>query len=196
MIKELDTYFVNIDDVDCGMSAISLVEDPAIEVNFLKFEKDKPRKQTFATVEDQQILYGPAIIADVPIYRRSGDYEYQIVFSKEVIKKITERYFKEGFQNQVNLQHDETRFVDGVNMLECFIKDTERGIDPIGFEDVNEGSLFVKYHVEDKELWEKLKSDEFQGFSIEILCDLEMEFSKVKKDETDDFDKEIEDLLK
>lgn len=192
----LDLYWVNIDDLETGMSAVSLVEHPAIDVNFLKFEKQDTLK--FKADSDQQILYGPAVLADTPIYRREGSYEYYIAFTKDVIKKIAERYLKNGFQNQVNLQHNEDSFVNGVNMTQIFIKDTEKGVCPKGFEDVTEGSLFIEYHVEDKELWEKLKSDEYQGFSIEILCDLEMEFARVKKDESvdDEFEKEIEDLLK
>ena len=167
----MDNYLINIDeDETLGMSAISLVEYPAIEVNFLKFDKQEPLK--FQADEDKQMLFGPVIIADQPIYRRNGLYEYNVIFNKETIEKLAERYSKNNLWNSINLQHQDDTFVDSVVMVECFIKDSEKGISPKGFEQVSDGSLFARFHVQDSKLWSLLKSDEFNGFSIEVCADL------------------------
>lgn len=198
MNKEIKIFDIDITDEECGMQAISLVQYPAIEVDFLKFEETEKKQLKFNVDNEQQILFGPAIRANVPIYRRNGDYEYYVRFSAEVIEKIMDRYSKQGLWNSVNLQHEEDSFVDGIVLREMFIKDAEKGINPVGFEEVENGSLFVAFHVEDSELWNKLKSDEFKGFSIEIVGDLIEKMGKVEddnKNEDDEFDKEIAELI-
>lgn len=163
----LPTYLINIDGVDEGMSTISLVSQPAIEVDFLKFANEA--KFTFAS-DDKQCIFGPAILADTPIYRRSPNIgEYNIIFTKDVIEQIVLKYSQQGLWNFVNLQHDEKQYVDNVIMTSMFIKNSERGIDPVEFKDVPEGSLFVEFKVTDDELWKTIKeSDKISGFSIEI----------------------------
>lgn len=187
----LPNYIVNIDDT-VGMSAISLVEYPAIEVNFITLAEDKPLKLVLAD-ESKHELFGPAILADVPIYRRQGTYEYTITFTADIIKQIIEKFSLNNFQNMVNLQHDENEFVDSVIMTEIYIKDSVNGINPIQFTDVPDGSLFVRYKVTDETLWNKIKtSGKLNGFSIEIECLLDED----KLAAVDPIDKYIEELLK
>lgn len=173
----IPTYYVNIDEEGLGMSAISLVEFPAIERDFVKLAEQKPFH--FSADEEKRELFGPALIADKPIYRRNGSFEYYVVFTADVIKQIAERYSKNNLWSRVNLQHQEDTFVEGVTMLETFLKNEALGISPKGFEDVTDGSLFVRFKVEDENLWNVLKSDEFKGFSVEITADLEEKFSQM-----------------
>ena len=163
---------VNPEDEMTGMTAISLVDYPAIETNFICFAEQKPLR--FSSDETKHCITGPAIIADMPIYRRDADgYEYYVVFDADTIRTIAERYSMDGLWNNVNLQHDETAYVDSVYMLETFIKDTGRGINPAGFEEVSDGSLFVTFKVEDMELWDEIvNGDALNGFSIEIFANL------------------------
>lgn len=179
----IPTYLIDIDGVDEGMSTISLVNEPAIEVDFLKFAKET---LVFAN-EDKHTIYGPAILAGTPIYRCSPKLgEYNIVFTKEVIEKIVLKYSKDGLWNLVNLQHDSNAYVDNIVMTSVFIKNSERGIDPVEFKNVPEGSLFVEFKVTDDELWKQLKNDnKINGFSIEICGNLieKMEINNKTDDE-------------
>ena len=164
------TITVNPDEDETGMTCISLVDYPAIEVNFLRFNKDLK----FAVQDaDQHIITGPAVIRDLPIYRRSYDMgEYYVVFDQQAIDNMILKYSNQGMWNNVSLQHD-GKNIDGVTMVEFYKKDSEKGIVPKGFEDVTDGSLFVSYKVTDESLWDEIKNgNELQGFSIEINADL------------------------
>ena len=153
---------------DFEMTNISIVDDPAVEADFLKFKREKKQPVLFQATGDEQIIMGVAIRADFPIYRNDGEGEYYVRFTRDAIKAIVKQYSKDGFFNQVSLQHDGKR-VDGVIMVEMFIKDVDRGINPTGFEDIENGSLFVAYHVENAELWNEIKNGgDLNGFSIEI----------------------------
>jgi len=118
--------------------------------------------------EDQQIISGPLMLADTPIYRNDHNGEYYVVFTKETIKKIAQRYFKKGYQANVNLMHDSGQSVEGVTMFESFISDKVRGIYPMkGFEDVPDGSWFGSFKVDNPEVWAEIKAGNVRGFSVE-----------------------------
>jgi len=182
---KLPVFYIDIDLEDdiTGMSCISFVEDPAVEVDFMCFEKEK---QIFAKDEDQHIIFGPAIIADKPIYRNKAGYEFNVVFSKEVIKKIVEKYTAQNLWNTVSLQHSGENISTAL-CVEHFIKDTAKGINPAGFEDVSDGSLFCSFKILDDKLWNEIKNnDTINGYSIEIASDL---IEKMSKDEN------VEDII-
>lgn len=189
---------VNLDDDATGMTAISFVEDPAIESNFLYFNKET--KPMVFKVEDkmQHKVTGCAIWADKPIYRYSPSIgEYYTVFTPETIDRIVHKYAKQGLNNLVDLQHN-GKMIDGVVMVEYFIKDTSKGIDPKGFEEIADGSLFVTYKIEDDELWNEIinPESEFKGFSIEINADIVPTGEFVEKEPEDDFDAFLNELVK
>jgi len=155
------------DDVE--VDVVSLVDRPAIERQFLAFNENKEIKMDFAIQdEDQQIISGPLMLADTPIYRNDHNGEYYVVFTKETIKKIAQRYFKKGYQANVNLMHDSGQSVEGVTMFESFISDKVRGIHPMkGFEDVPDGSWFGSFKVDNPEVWAEIKAGNVRGFSVE-----------------------------
>jgi hypothetical protein len=155
------------DDVE--VDVISLVDRPAIERSFLAFKENKEIKMEFAIQdEDQQIISGPLMLADTNIYRNDHNGEYFVRFSKETIKKIAQRYFKKGYQANVNLMHDSGQSVEGVIMFESFISDKVRGIYPMkGFEDVPDGSWFGSFKVDNPEVWAEIKAGNVRGFSVE-----------------------------
>lgn len=168
MIKNLPIYEVYIDtgDTETGMFVISLVNEPAIEKDFLAFSNDKIHLEYKIVNEEEQKVFGAIAIADLPIYRRDeSGFEYYIVFNKETIAKMTEKYFKMGFQNNVDTEHN-LKLEDGVTLTQMFIKDTEKGINPMGFEDVADGSLFAEFHIENAEVWNDVKEGKYKGFSL------------------------------
>lgn len=162
-------------DEELHMTCISLVDDPAVEVDFLKF-KDNKQSMKFEVNQDEQCITGVAIRADKPIYRYNeytGE-EYYVIFSKAVIKQLVDKYSKEGLFNSVSLQHSGEN-ITGVTLRELYIKDVNKGINPVYFSEVEDGSLFVTYHVEDADLWQEIKaSGMINGFSIEVVADMEL----------------------
>lgn len=172
-------YKVLIDSDELGIDKISLVEYPAVEVNFLAFSKDK--KQVLLSVDDEQrILTGVVARADYPIYRNDNGYEYYITFDKDVIKEMAIKLLTDNHQNEINIEHKANSDVDGVQMLEMFIKDSDKGINPKGFEDISDGSLFVTYKVFNDEVWRSVKEGKFKGFSLEGMFSLEQESEEDK----------------
>ena len=199
LYKNLPVYKVVIDGdwsdtEDLGMTTISLVEDPAVEVSYEMFEKEEEKKQINFSLEEEGVIFGVAIRCGMPIYRNGGvsGEPYYVVFEKDQIKKIVERYSQKQRWNNVSLQHNGTN-IDGLVMNSFFIKDKEKGIDPKGFEYIEDGSLFVSYKVTDNSLWTELKHSDLTGFSIEIASYLNIidtdadEFSKEEPDELDSF---------
>lgn len=132
--------------------------------------------------EEQKIVSGPLMIADLPIYRRDEEGEYYVMFTKDQIKKIVQRFFKKGYQAKVNIEHGKP--AEGVYMFESYIIDRERGVNPPkGFEDVANGSWFGSFKIENEDLWKKVKDGTFKGFSVEGLFKYEKTGEVMTKEE-------------
>lgn len=147
-----------------GIFDVSLVEDPAVKQDFVLFSADK---MNFSVIgEEEHIISGVVMLADVPIYRKSPTLgEYYIIFNKDTLKALAERLFREGKQNNITLEHGES-LVEGVTMVELFIKDEAKGINPSYLEGVTDGSLIASYKVNNESLWKEIKNGTFKGFSI------------------------------
>ena len=115
------------------------------------------------------------MLADQLIYRNNDQFgEHYVKFSADTIKAIAIKWSKRGNMAKVNLMHDSNKVVDGVTMFESFIVDKKRGIMPmVGFEDVADGSWFGSFYVENPKVWDKIKSGELKGFSVEGMFDYE-----------------------
>ena len=178
-----DIYYIDINDEDeTGLDAISLVQHPAIEVDFLCFNEDA-KKIDFSADEDKHILTAVALRADHPIYRRNGDYEYWVVFTKDVIRKLVTKYAKNNLFNSVNIEHNDYSFVKSAYMIESYIVDKARGIVPNEFKDIEDGSWIVSYYIDDESLWNVLKNtDALNGLSVQGLFKLvdKQDFSSQK----------------
>ena len=200
MDKKIFYIDINEDD-NTGLDAISLVSTPAVEIDFLCFEKDDSIEISFSANEDKHIISGIALRADFPIYRRNGDYEYYVVFTKEIIRKIVNKYAKNGLFNSVNLQHNDHNFTNKAIMIESYIIDKERGICPIEFSDIEDGSWYVSFHIEDEMLWNEVKDGKIlNGFSVQGLFNL-IEDSvtnteeKLSQQKEQTFDEWLEELI-
>jgi hypothetical protein len=155
---------------ELAVNYVALVEKPAIERDFMAFNKDEPRGMKFAAVdEERRIISGPAMIADMPIYRKDDDgTEYFVVFKSPTIQAIAQKFFAKSFHQNVNIMHDPTQQVGGVTVFESFIVDAARGIQPMkGFEDVAQGSWFISAKVNNEGVWDQVKVGNIKGFSVE-----------------------------
>jgi predicted ABC-type ATPase len=166
---ELPLYMLEISDDlsdDAEVQFVALVDRPAIQKNWNAFKNE----QKFQIIsEDKHIISGCAMLADTPIFRSDANFgDYYVAFSKDTIVKIVQKYFKKGYQNNVNLMHDPNQIETGVTMFESFISDKSRGIEPMkGFEDAPDGSWFVSMLVENDAVWQQVKEGKINGFSIE-----------------------------
>ena len=177
---------------ETGMFLISLVDDPAVEANFMAFSKE--RYLSFKVEnEEKRIVTGLVMPADRPILRQDANGYYYIMYDSETINAMAERFLAMGLANNVDTMHN-FEIEKDVFLREMYIKDSERGISPKGFEDVEDGSLFATYHILNDDVWEKVKSGEFKGFSLAGIFQ-EVEMSKVEDDITDEEFDEVMGLI-
>lgn len=174
-IDGIPVYNAIIGDDSQGMQKISLVDLPAVLTDFVKLRKEDRKEQTLFAIqnEEKRLVYGVIMRADFPIYRYSEkEGEYYIIYKADTIRQMAEKYLADGNCNNVNLMHEEGTDVEGVQMVQYFIKDTERGISPTGFESIADGSLFGEFHCTNDEVWEEIKAGTYRGFSLEGYFDL------------------------
>ena len=186
-IGGIPVYNAVISDEETGMFKISLVDDPAVMSNFLAFDTNKVPMMYAISDEEKRLVRGCIMRADFPIYRRDSRMgEYYVIYKAEEIRKMAEKYLLEGRQNDVNLMHRDGSDVDGVQMVQYFIKGD--GIQVDGFDECADGSLFGEFHVVNDDVWAEIKAGTYKGFSLEGVFDLVPE---TDKDEV----QEIVDLL-
>ena len=178
-MKKLPIYRAVVNEGDeTGMMTISLVDTPAVEADFLYFNEDIKPLNYAVDNEEQRKVFGLVMSCDTPIYRRDNSgYEYYIFYDRKTIELMAEKYLKLNRQNNVDLQHS-FELEDGIFLNEIFIKDSERGIAPKGFETVKDGSLFATFHVLNDEVWTAIKEGTFKGFSLSGLFYAEETFNK------------------
>ena len=176
MKKELPIYKMVINDDDqTGVNYIALVDRPAIEVNWQKFNNHQRFKVQDA---ERRIISGALMVADMPIYRYTPQRgEFYVVFDKETIYKIVQKYMKQGFTSNVNEMHDMNKTVKDVYLFESFIIDESRGIrTPIGYDELPEGSWFGSMKVDNEQVWQEfISTNVFKGFSVEGDFGLELD---------------------
>lgn len=162
-----------IDNLECGIYKISLVDLPAVESDFVYFDKqDKVMKFNIEN-EEQHMVTGVIMRSNFLIYRYDEQFgEYYLKFSPETIKLMAEKMMFDSTFNNINLMHEYGTDVDGVNLIEIFIKDTEKGINPKGFDDIENGSLFATYKINNDVIWNEIKNGTFKGFSLEGMFDM------------------------
>ncbi len=158
------------DEID-GISAISIVENPAMEVEWKLFNEEIKEKQLFNYSDEEMIITYPLIVANKPIYRNIP-FDHYIVFDKSTIKEIAMRFHNKGINN-FNENHTNKEIKDKMYIFESWIKGKIDKSNEFGFEEVEEGSLMVSIQVTDKEYWNNVvKKGEFRGLSMEIFYEM------------------------
>ena len=153
------------EESDVEVQAVALVDKPAIERNFLAFNS---AKVCFTALPEQQIVFGPAMIPDTLIYRRDDQGEYNVFFSKDTISQIALKFFKKGYEKNINLFHDQNLATEKVTIYQSFISNSAMGISPMkGYEDLPDGTWFIGAKIEDPQLWAMVMDGTIKGFSVE-----------------------------
>lgn len=182
---------VDLNDDTEYMSAISFVEFPAVEYQFLTFDKEKPQLKFSVDDELEHKVTSVVCLCDVPIYRYSPDMgEFYVKFDKTAIDNMIYKYSKLGLNNMVNLQHNENNFVDGVTMVEMYQVNRANGIVHKNFPDVPDYSLMATFKIENRAVWDDIISGKCNGYSLELYSSLEptnesIELSKQEPEEED-----------
>lgn len=175
MAKKLKKYKVGCDS---ETYAISMVEMPAIESNFVALAKEEEEKrQVFLESDERHMVYGAALIPDLDIYRNDGEHEYYINFSKESIEKMSQDFMKEYRQHEVTVDHEDV--ANEVCVVESWLVEDpyKDKANALGI-NVPQGTWMVGMKVNNIETWERVKEGSLKGFSVESLVSLE-EFSKI-----------------
>ena len=173
-MNSIPVFEAYIDNLECGIYKISLVDLPAVESDFVYFNKqDKVMKFNIEN-EEQRMVTGVIMRANFNIYRYDEEFgEYYIKYSPETIKIMAEKMMSDGTFNNINIMHMDGTDIEGVNLVELFIKDTEKGINPSNFDDIENGSLFATYKINNDMIWNEIKNGTFRGFSLEGIFDID-----------------------
>jgi len=173
MEQNLKTYkvVVNPEDELTGVYAVSLVDQPAIEVDWIKL--GKVEDFFFSANGDKQMLFGPLLIPGKLILRKSQSGElFNIVFDAETIQIIADKYNESKINDIFNFQHSD-RQVNAV-LLQNWITGEKDKSQDYGF-DLPSGTWFAGVKVKDEEFWlNEVKTDRVKGFSIEVKADVEL----------------------
>lgn len=148
-----------------GVEAISIVENPAIESNFVAL---KTQEIKLAEVDsEKRILMGAVLIPEKPIYRRNGQDEYYIYFSKETVNKASQLFFKNKNQQNWTLEH--SKQIEGLTVVESWIvEDTQKDKSALYNLEVPVGTWMASVKVDDEQMWnEFVKTGKVKGFSLE-----------------------------
>jgi hypothetical protein len=178
---------------DAGVEAISIVESPAIESDFIAL-KDQEIK--LAKVDgDKKILMGALLIPNKPIYRNGVEGEYYIYFSKDTVQKASQLYLQNGYQHNSTLEHQET--LSGLTLVESWLvedevqdKSRKYGLN------VPVGTWMGAVKVNNDEIWQEyVKTNKVKGFSIEGYFADKMEAPNDKIKEEYSKDKNNQEVL-
>ena len=164
--------------------AVSLVEDEAVESGFIALSKQKQPMDFKIHNEEKRMLYGVALRADFPIYRRYGENEFYLTFDANAIERLVNKFMSNYGQKSFTIDHMEP--AEGIVITESWlVKDTENDkSNALGLENVSEGSWIIGCKINNDEIWQSIKEGRWHGFSIESWIDMEEieEFKKINKE--------------
>jgi hypothetical protein len=176
---DLPIIELTLEDLEQGVDATALVENPAIQRNWMAFKEHKDFN--FKTHDnDKRILAGALMVADFPMYRNMKGKEFFVKFSSETIEQLADRMVLNNKLTAFNFEHDSKKELADMHIQQFFIINTELGVNtPIGFEELPNGSLFAFVKVNNEQVWnDYVKTGIVKGFSIEGNFATKEEFSE------------------
>ena len=148
--------------------AVSLVEDPAIESNFIALSK---QKSSIKLENEKRLLIGAALVPNKPIYRNINGNEFYISFDETTIEKLAQDFLANDYQHNITVDHQEE--ANDIVIVESWIKTSEN--DKSVSYGLNEpiGTWFIGMKVNNDEIWQRVKDGFYKGFSIEAVVGLD-----------------------
>lgn len=176
------------EDGETGMDFNSFVENPAHGMDFIQFNSGLKK---FHFNDEKRIILGVAIATDViiPRYDEKTKEEFDVTFRAPVVEIIKNKFFKNNFHKNSNLEHNSRRLADGVHIVESYQVSNSNPNFPKAPEcfkhlKLADGSWILGYYIENDDIWNDAKKGKFNGFSIEVLSELKIinqNQSKMKK---------------
>ena len=178
MRKKIKKYYVNPED--SAVLAMSVVDEPAVESEFVYLSKQKIDKFVALENKERHMIYGCALRPDFPIYRRDEEEEYYLEFSKDAVEKLARNFMVNGLQQNFTQAHRSE--VEGITITESWIKaDMEKdksialGLDA----ELPVGTWFIGAYCNNADVWDKVKAGTYHGFSVEAIVDVnELQFEE------------------
>lgn len=148
--------------------AVSLVEDPAIESNFIALSK---QKSSIKLENEKRLLIGAALVPNKPIYRNVNGNEFYISFDETTIEKLAQDFLANDYQHNITVDHQED--ANDIVIVESWIKTSEN--DKSVSYGLNEpiGTWFIGMKVNNDQIWQRVKDGFYKGFSIEAVVGLD-----------------------
>jgi hypothetical protein len=149
-----------------GIEAISIVDRPAIQENFIALS-EQSKVQLAEVDKEKKILMGAALVPNKNIYRADGEDEYYIYFSEDTVRKASELFLMRGNQNKSTLEHEAE--LNGLSVVESWIIEDETHDKSRKYDmDLPIGTWMVSMKVNNDEVWnDYVKTGKVKGFSIE-----------------------------
>ena len=167
-MKKLKLYKVVADNSE--VMAVSLVDEPAIDLNFIHLHKETPLLICLEK-DEKHLLVGCVLRPDYPIYRNNGKEEFYLEFPKETVERLAYDYMQSGRIYSFTTDHKD--IADNVSIVESWIKTSENDKSKDYGLDVPIGSWIICAKVEDETIWKRVKDGELRGFSVESFVNLE-----------------------
>jgi hypothetical protein len=188
---EIIELLIDETKLEAGINAVSVVESPAIEENFIALKKHEVELKEVDA--EKRILMGAALVPNKQIYRRHKDKEFYIYFSEDTVRKASELFLMRSNQNNATYEH-ERKMLDGMSVVESWIIEDEK-TDKSRLYNFNlpKGTWMISMKVNNDDVWKKVKDGEVKGFSIEghFVDKYEMSLQQNEEDEIIAFLKEI-----
>lgn len=170
-IIKVSDYMINFYEVtlDSDVFAISLVDRPAIEENFIYLSEHQPT-EIFLEENDKHLIIGAVLVPDKPIYRNQGGEEFYIQFSQETIEHLAHNYLLNGRIYSTTTDHKD--IADDIAVVESWLKTSENDKSVSLGMDLPNGTWLAAMKVNNDDVWQRIKAGELRGFSVEAFVDL------------------------
>lgn len=173
-LVENGIYKAKIKTKENGLNILSMVETPAIEINYIKMEEEINHIKMEVLDEEKNIVIAPALVPDILIPRVHKGIKYYISFDKETIEQSLIKMSAEQKDQNVDVNHSE-KLINGAIVMEKFITHPNRVTQVKNFENLPMGTLFFTAKVTDEKLMSDIKAGKINGWSIDGFYDLEIE---------------------
>lgn len=171
MEKKYPIFFMELKDgeIKYGLNDVALVDNPAYESMFLKFNSQEKEIKFAIQNEEQRIITGPLMIPDKLVYREEQGQPFYVAATRETIFEAAQKFARENRNNNIKLTHEAQDNTSEVFIFESFVTDESRIEKVKGFEELPYGTWFITCKVLSEPIWNDIKAGKFNGFSLEAL---------------------------
>lgn len=162
----------SMEDDMSGIHLVSIVDDPAIQLNSITLSENEEEMTLFLSNEDEMRVVGPALVPDKPIFRKAKG-GYFIYFTKEDIKNLVKKFNRTGGNNRIGLDHNGS-VSDAYINEQWLVEDPSKDKSTFYNLSVEPGTWMLDVQVTDQTLWSEIKKKKTLGFSIEALLGLKI----------------------